>query len=294
MTGRIIILGGSSFVGRSLQAAFGAGRALATFNSKPFEGGRHFDSTAMRVTDLVGAGHDFSHAVVLLGDTQPDSCIADPARSERLNVESIVRVFDDLAGLGIKPVFTSSEFVFDGVKGDYVETDAAEPILLYGRQKLAAERYLQSLGIPSAILRLAKVYGDRPGDGSLFTGWLASLRHGGKTRCAADQAFSPVYVGDVVLAIEAAVERDIDGLYHVSGNRRFTRLELLEMFIDVMRERHGRFDVAIEPCSIHDFDLPERRPVDVSMRSDKLVRDTGIELTDARAVCERIALAAAA
>lgn len=279
---RLLILGASSSVGRHLYRRLGPERAIATFNRTPVADGRRFDSMAMSVKEVVGRG-EARHAAVLLADPQPDSCVRDPEGTRQLNVVAMTRLCRDLWELGITPIFASTEFVFDGAKGEYVETDAADPILLYGRQKKEVEDFLIASGQPHAILRFAKVYGDRPGDGTLFTAWVAQALSGTRVmRCAADQAFSPVFVGDVGEAILRVAQAGLSGLYHLSGNRRLTRLELLELTLAAVR-RHRSVEVAIEPCSIDDFDLPERRPKDVSMRADKLAAATGMVFHDIEA-----------
>ncbi|MEK9754778.1 MAG: sugar nucleotide-binding protein, partial [Rhodospirillaceae bacterium] len=215
--GKILVLGASSFVGRHLVAKLGAERVIATYNTNPIEGFRKFDSTTMAVDDVIDDWSAIDAAVLLLGDTQPDSCIADPERSRAVNVTAIARVVDRLAEKRVPIVFTSSEFVFDGHRGGYAEIDAAEPILLYGAQKLEAESHLAARTPDYAILRLAKIYGLEPGDGTLFTGMLNTVTRGGAVKCAADQRFSPVFVGDVADAIIAAVEKPLRGVYHVCG-----------------------------------------------------------------------------
>jgi dTDP-4-dehydrorhamnose reductase len=286
---KILILGASSFVGRHMMRRPDADRFVGTYNRAAFAGGVHFDATAMRLADILPAG-GVSHAVILMGDTQPDSCVADRARSQLVNVDSIKRVVDELVELGIGIVFTSSEFVYSGNRGNYVETDPADPVLLYGEQKLAVEQYLTEVAPDAAILRLAKVFGITPGDGTLFTGMVAPLLAGGTMRIAADQRFSPVYVGDVCDAIMASIERGLAGVYHVAGPLGASRSDFLRMMMTEV-SRHRALDVNLAECSIRDFDLPEPRPLDVSMRPDKLVRDAGLELLrpgDAcRTICER-------
>jgi dTDP-4-dehydrorhamnose reductase len=247
-----------------------------------------FDVTRDDVAPLVDEA-EARCAVLLLGDTKPDSCVADPERSEEVNVRGMVRLVDRLAGLGVKPIFTSSEFVFEGEKGDYLETDPAEPVLLYGAQKLAVERHLRERCPDHAILRLAKVYGQTPGDGTFFTGWAEALRQGTTAmRCAADQRFSPVLVDDVVEGVVRAARRDLQGTYHLGGPEGRSRIELLEMLLAACARRTSR-RMEVEPCSIHDFDLPEKRPLDVSMRVDAIVDALDLELHGPAQMCEVIA-----
>lgn len=266
---KILVLGGSSFVGRHLLRRVGAGRTIATYNRRPFPGGVRFDSLTMRVADVIADPDAMAAAVLLLGDTQPDSCVADSARSRAINVESLKHLIDDLTGLGIPPVFASTEFVFDGAKGNYVESDATRPILLYGAQKLEIEEYLAANGRDHCVLRLAKIYGTEPGDGTMFANWLPALAAARSLRCAMDQLFSAVHVDDVVGAILAAIECDLKGVFHVAGPVGMSRLEYLRLLIPEV-ERRGTVKATVVPCSIHDFGLPERRPLDVTMRIDKL------------------------
>lgn len=284
---RILILGGSSFVGRHLFARLGADRAIATYNASAKPGMVRFDSTTMDLAELVSP-KTISHAVLLLGDTKPDSCFADPARSRALNVDSIARVIERLNQWGVPVIFTSSEFVFDGDKGDYVETDPAEPILLYGAQKLEVERIVERTCRDWVTLRLAKIYGEDPTDGTLFTGWLRELTRIKSMKCAYDQRFSPVHVDDVCDAIMAGVEGKLSGLYHCAGPEGLNRTELLELLLTAVRV-HRPVDLEVTACSIRDFPLPEKRPLDVSMRPDKLVRDSGLILRHPEDVCRRLA-----
>jgi dTDP-4-dehydrorhamnose reductase len=287
MSTKLLILGASSSVGRHLWNRLGPERAIGTYRSHDLEGGRFFDSVSQSIRDVVHPG-EVTHAAILLADPQPDSCIGNPEASRRLNVTAMIRLCQDLWELGITPIFASTEFVFDGTKGEYVETDEARPILLYGRQKKEVEDFLAASGRPHVILRFAKVFGDVPGDGTIFTAWAAQMLSGVKTmRCANDQAFSPVFVGDVGEAILRSAERGLSGLFHLSGNRRFTRLELLEMTLAAAR-RHRPVDLTIEPCSIDDFNLPEPRPKDVSMRADKLTAAAGMGFVDVEAKVDAI------
>lgn len=271
--GNILILGASSWVGQRLMRAFGD-RAVGTCNKTLVPGCLRFDALTNRLRDHVAKGR-FSHAAVLLADSQPDSCFADPVQSRALNVTAVERTIEDCFVLGITPIFASTEFVFDGTTGNYTESDAPNPVLLYGQQKLEVESWLRASGQPHIVFRFAKVYGTEPGDGSIFSAWLASLLRGEpRIRCASDQVFSPVFVGDICSAIGDAVDLGLTGLFHLSGGQRFSRIELLHMLIREL-SKHRAVEVSVEPCSIHGFNLPERRPIDVSMRNDALVAATG-------------------
>ena len=84
------------------------------------------------------------------------------------------------------------------------------------------------------------------------------------------------------------MEKGIRGLYHAAGPIGASRLDLLNMLRAEIGRRHV-VRASIEPCSIHDFKLPERRPEDVTMRPDKLVAATGLSLRHPDETCRRLA-----
>ena len=60
-----------------------------------------------------------------------------PALARRVNVD-VTKLLAELAA-EIPLVFFSTDLVFDGRKGNYTETDPANPLHFYGETKLAAE-----------------------------------------------------------------------------------------------------------------------------------------------------------
>ena len=57
--------------------------------------------------------------------------------------------------MGDQLILISTDYFFDGVKGDYAETDQPNPISIYGVTKLEAERILPS----SLTMRTSVLYG---------------------------------------------------------------------------------------------------------------------------------------
>ena len=279
-----MILGGSGYVGRHLFQRLGPEQAIATYCAQPLEGGVRFDALTMSLTDVIQAPETISHAVILLGDTSPDRCVEDLARSQALNVDSIISILQQLRRWNIKPIFTSTESVFDGTKGNYRETDEAVPILAYGRQKLEIERYLQSQSYQSVILRLAKVFGSQPQDGTMFTGWMDAVATGETIYCAYDQVCSPIHVNDVAEGIIRVIDADCSGLFHVASRQPYAKIELLEMLLSEVR-KYSTVRSEVVPMSINDFPVKERRPLNLSMRPDKFLNSTGLQIDDMGSFC---------
>ena len=290
--GKVLVLGGSRIIGQHLCARLiarlGPGQVVATYCDSPFAGGVRFDSLTMRLSEIGVNLKDISHAVILVGNINVDECARHPESSRALNVTSVINIIDQLEEFGICPVFASSEVVFDGIKGGYVENDSVNPILLYGKQKVEIEVYIDRLISPALIVRIAHVYGSDPAGGGVIAGWYRMVASGEETvHCASDYIASPIHVEDVAKAMDTLMKSGRHGIYHLAGPQPMSRKEIFETMLEEMNKNEP-VDVAVESCSIDDFSTEERRPHDVSMRPDKLVVETGIELRDLRSACRHL------
>ena len=274
-------------MGRRLFSRLGPERAVATYNTTPIEHGVYFDALSMQVTDIVDKKDVFSHALILLGNTKPDSCAKDLEQSTYLNVSRTQLIIDQLRTLGIVPVFTSSEVVFDGEKGNYVETDPVHPLLAYGVQKVQIEEYLQETCPDFVVVRLARVFGSRRGDGTLFIDWLEQIEQNLDIRCAYNHIFSPIHIDEVVEALIQLMQRNCRGIFHLSNKYPYRRIDMLNLLIESYRE-YRSYDGRVIECSLHDFPVMERRALNVSLRPDKIIRATGIEILSVETWCKII------
>lgn len=283
---RVLVLGASGLVGRALMQRL-PGDAVGTYASRPFPGGVRFDALSDRL-DGVLALDQFTHAVVLSGLVNAAACATDPVASRRLNVTAIGAILEALGKAGVVAVYTSSEVVFDGQRGAYRESDDANPLFLYAKQKLEVERLLAAAGADHVVARLGRVYGSDPGDGTLFTELLAHVRANATIRCAVDQRFSPLHANEAADAIALLVEHGHLGLFHVAGPRAVTRRGALELVLDEFRRHGGVFDGVIEDMNVDDLPTTEPRPRDVSLDIAKVVSATGLRLRDPADWCREI------
>ncbi|MBF0161075.1 MAG: sugar nucleotide-binding protein [Magnetococcales bacterium] len=291
LPGRVLVFGGSGYIGRALLRAVGQDRALGTFFQNPFPGGRFFDPARMALTALLQDQGDFSHALILLKSNGPvDGFAGDAEGFYRANVTHVIALIEQLFALGIKPIFLSSDTVFDGRTGSYTEEDLPNPLMEYAKQKVAVERHLQQSGHDHVIIRLPKVYGVTRGDGTLFTQWLEALQKGTTLQLAWDQKLSPIVIGDVVRGLLATVTHDLSGLFHLCGPAAFSRVDLFQMLCAALRSRLGDIpEIPVQQCRINDLAFRERRPIDCSMNPGKFVRAVGLQLQTVEESCRVIA-----
>ena len=58
-----------------------------------------------------------------------------PKKTKTINLLSTIKIINKCIKKKIVPIVFSSEFVFNGKKGNYSEKDKTDPILVYGNQK---------------------------------------------------------------------------------------------------------------------------------------------------------------
>jgi dTDP-4-dehydrorhamnose reductase len=281
---KVLILGGSSKVGTHLIDAMKNEDILYTYNTNIIPGGAKFDSTSMNVDDFFDL-NSIKSVVILLGNANPDSCFVDPLASEQINVLSIKRIIDSLANHPIKVIYASSEVVYEGKKRNNIETDNVNPALLYGKQKVKIEQYLEEHIENYLILRFGKIYGSEVGDGTMFTSWYESIKEGVvEMICADDQYFSPIHYDDVIKVVRYVLHSKTKGIYNLGGPISASRLEFLQMFLD----EYGDHNVNVTSCSIDSFKVQEKRPRDVSMDSRRIIYETQFTFKHPIEACREI------
>ena len=77
-----------------------------------------------------------------------------------INATAAQILAEEAARLNAALIHFSTDYVYDGTKsGFYDETDAVNPVSVYGKSKLAGEDAIRSVGLPHLILRTSWVYG---------------------------------------------------------------------------------------------------------------------------------------
>jgi len=121
----------------------------------------------------------------------------------------------------IQFIFISSDYVFNGKKGEYTTDDLPNPDTTYGKSKVAAEHYIKTNSPFFTILRVGAIIGK----GSLFWDWLTSQLKNDQKIELYDDIFSPTPIGILFKAIKKSIEFNLKGIYHVSGGRGISRYD---------------------------------------------------------------------
>ena len=291
---RAIVIGASGFIGRHLMARLGPDQAVGTYHRHAIPNGVPFDGTNGRIDELLqrlpyGFATGSPLAFVLHGAIDTEACARDPVATAEINVEGVWRVLRGLLDAGIRPVYVSTEYVFDGTHGGWRETDLAVPSTQYGIQKLEVERRLTADPRPSLIVRLSRVVGTEFGTHSVLGPWIEEIRAGKTMRCATDQVFSPASVEDIAGALIKLAGTGATGLYHLGGPTPFSRMGLVRLLLESIQAVDPDVRADIVPCSLHDLPFLEKRPLDTSICIDKLRATIDWDFTPMEAICKTLA-----
>lgn len=271
---RVLLLGGTGILGRALVDALGPQRCVVTGHRRLGPGIVGFDALLDDPGRLMDDLGPLKAVFLMFGMTSPDACARQPEVASRLNVQAMGQAIQAAVARNLRPIFLSSEVVYDGEWGGYREDARPAPLMLYGRQKLETEALLEATGAPILIVRCARVVGAQPGDGTLVTDLLERLRRGETVGVATDQRFSPILDVDAATALRLMLEREATGIVNLGGREAVTRFEIAQRC-------HARLAAlgipglgSVQPNRMRDFPTPEPRPRDVSLNIDKLVSIT--------------------
>jgi len=176
-----------------------------------------------------------------------------------------------LSGGGIRVAALSSDYVFDGVEGDYNEHSAVNPLNEYGRQKAEMEkRLMNACGRDILVIRLSKVFDAIRGSGTLLDEMAYKLLHGIPFKAARDQYFCPTFIDDVVAAVLQLIATDMTGIVHLCSPAKTSRLDLA---IKVATAFGCDRDL-IQEISLRDLGESFSRPLNTSMVCTRLACTT--------------------
>ena len=165
------------------------------------------------------------HAIDLIVNcaayTNVDKAEDDCATAEAINHTAVAHLASVCKEFQLPLIHISTDYVFGGTKNTpYRETDATQPLGVYGRTKLAGEQAIQNSGIEHLIIRTSWLYSLSFGNNFVKTIQRLSGERP-QLKVVADQVGTPTNAADladfIVQAIENAWYRGKREVYHFSN-----------------------------------------------------------------------------
>lgn len=167
-------------------------------------------------------------------ETNKDACY-------QLNVAATQNLVSLCEEHHIHFIHLSTDFIFDGGDGPYVETDAPNPLSYYGETKLLAELAVQNSKAKWAILRTVLVYGITADiSRSNIVLWAkGALERTQPINVVNDQWRTPTLAEDLAEACLLAVENAAQGVYHIAGKDYMSIADLVRKVADYWSLDHS-------------------------------------------------------
>ena len=206
-------------------------------------------------------------------ETNVDRCETERGLAQRINVDGTANIAAACAKVRARLILMSTDYVFDGKKGNYAETDEPNPISFYGLTKLEAERIVAASS-NSLIVRTSVLYGWHPTKPNFATWILKGLPERQTLKVVNDHINSPTFAGNLAEAIRKAIGRNSEGVMHVAGNEGISRFD----FAQRIARQFDLDERLLVPVKISDLSWIARRPRDSSLNVGKAEKELGIEL----------------
>jgi dTDP-4-dehydrorhamnose reductase len=214
--------------------------------------------------------------------TAVDKAEADAETARRINVQAVEHLAKACQAHQVVLLHISTDFVFDGQKNrPYTETDAAQPLGVYGQTKLEGEQAALRHQPRSIIVRTAWLYSQH---GANFLKTMLRLgRERGHLRVIADQVGTPTYARDLAGALMDMVEAvgqknpadqaDLWGTYHFSN-------EGVASWYDFAHAIFGLagLPVTLEPIPTSGYPTPAQRPAFSVLDKQKIKATFGLAI----------------
>ncbi len=278
---RILVTGASGLLGVNIAyEASGQNRVIGITNRLAY----HSDSFDLITQDLLTPGA----VEELIERVEPDwvihcaalanleACEANPEQARKLNSELPGKLASIVARGGARLLHVSTDAVFDGVRGNYDETDPPNPLSVYAQTKLEGE-YAVAEANPGAIIARVNLFGwSLTGKRSLAEFFFNNLQARNQVFGFTDVYFCPLLANHLARIFIQMLEADLHGLYHVVSSTASSKYN----FGVEIANRFG-FDASlITPKSVTQAGLKAARSPNLTLNNNKVATALNTKLPD--------------
>lgn len=202
--------------------------------------------------------------------TAVDRAESEPELALAVNGSAPGYLAEAAAFVGAGLIHISTDYIFDGAKGSpYVESDAPNPLSVYGRSKWAGEQAITRVDDAYLILRTSWVYSLRRDN--FVSKVLRWARQQTTLRVVSDQVSNPTWARPLAEAIALLLAmggreigawlRERKGIYHLAGDGYASRLDWAREILDCDSHPEEQIVRELSPALTAEFPTPAQRPL---------------------------------
>jgi dTDP-4-dehydrorhamnose reductase len=193
-----------------------------------------------------------------------DLCEKNKALAWKTIVEPSIEIASIVPRINCFLIYLSTDYVFEGERGNYKEYDVPNPINYYGFTKLLGEIAFRSSCPHYAIVRASSIYGFGHGRMNFAKYLVEKLKAGETVKALIDQYTSPTQATLLGRAIIEIAEEKIEGIFHIVGER-MSRYDFAIKVAEVL----GLDKSLILPAEMREMTWIAKRPRDSSLNYDE-------------------------
>lgn len=176
-----------------------------------------------------------THIIHTAAITNVDFCELNPEEAEKVNVTATKYLINAANNINAHFQFISTDFVFDGLKGNYTESDTVNPISVYAQNKVDGELLLQNFAKNEwSIVRTIIVYGhgDNLSRSNLIDWAKGALEKQQEINIIDDQFRAPTFAEDLAEGCMLILEKGESGIFNICGPETNSIFEIVERIAD--------------------------------------------------------------
>lgn len=281
MSKRILITGTSGQLGNSvLNQLFGKYELLATdININESNTLKPLPFSILDIADLEQIKSTLSIfnpdvIINLAALTDVDACELNPDKAYLLNTKSVEMLTNNFDGQFIQ---ISTDYVFDGYNGPYSEEDKTDPLSIYGKTKLKAEKILQDYKNNWCILRTNVLFDYFHKTEASFFNWIInSLKLNKSINVVDDQWNNPTWTKNLAEIIEHVINKNVEGIYNYGGADYLNRFEFAQIIADIF----NLDKTLILPISTESLNQSAPRPLKGGLKIEKIEQELDLKCID--------------
>jgi dTDP-4-dehydrorhamnose reductase len=258
---KLLLIGASGYVGSSLYSKLSQNHEVTGTHYKHSD--KHPNLVLLdlnnqkNISDVLR--QEAPDVVVHVGGlTSVDYCERNKEEATRLNTDGVRRIIDNFGG---KVIYVSTNYVFDGSRGNYTESDPTNPVNHYGLTKARAEEII--IEHPdNLVVRFGSVYGLNPRNNKFFNRFFENGEPKNKIDGSPELMLSPTYLSDVIQNFEQFFE--YTGIIHFTSGSPISEYDF---FAEISKGLNLGFEVSVrsfdEICKI------ARRPRNATLSTER-------------------------
>ncbi len=202
-----------------------------------------------------------------------DFCEKNEDFADRVNVFGTRTVVETIKDDEIKLVYISSDSVYDGYKGNFLETDPVSPQNYYGLSKYKGE--LEALRKGNSLILRTNLFGWNVQNKHSIAEWILNeLTQRREIRGFSDVYFSSIYTFALAHILDKATEFNLTGLFNCGSCTSLSKYEFAIRIAECFNLDKG----LIKPISIDHHDFKAIRGKNLTLNIDKLRNALGENL----------------